>query len=50
MLEPRRNSWEENSLGIIRKSILIDEKGKIKRIYNTVKPATHTQDIIDEND
>ena len=37
-------------LGIIRKSILIDEKGKIKRIYNTVKPATHTQDIIDEND
>lgn len=33
-------------MGIARISFLIDEEGKIIKIYETVKPDTHTQDVL----
>ncbi len=33
-------------LGVLRKSILIDTNGKIEKIYESVKPADHTKEVM----
>lgn len=33
-------------MGTNRRSFLIDPKGKIARVYETVKPATHAQEVL----
>ena len=33
-------------LGVLRKSILIDANGKIEKIYESVKPAEHTKEVM----
>ena len=33
-------------LGVLRKSILIDTNGKIEKIYESVKPAEHTKEVM----
>lgn len=33
-------------LGTMRESFLIDPKGKIAKIYENVKPATHVEDVL----
>ena len=35
-------------LGILRKSVLIDEKGKISKIYEDVKAKTHRDEVIND--
>ena len=46
--------WKEKSMygktymGIERTTFLIDEKGKIKRIFNKVKAAGHAQEVLAE--
>ena len=45
--------WVEKSMygrkymGVERTTFLIDEKGKIVRIWNKVKPAGHAQEVLD---
>ena len=34
-------------LGVKRMTFLIDEKGKIKKIYEKVKPEEHAQDVLE---
>lgn len=34
--------------GIMRNTFLIDPKGKIAKVYEGVKPATHVQEILDD--
>lgn len=41
-----KNSMGKEYMGIARISFLIDEEGKIIKIYETVKPDTHTQDVL----
>lgn len=33
-------------MGIERMSVLVDEAGKVAKIYEAVKPAVHTQEVI----
>jgi peroxiredoxin Q/BCP len=33
-------------MGIVRMSVLIDEAGKVSKIYESVKPAAHTQEVM----
>lgn len=33
-------------MGIERMSVLIDEEGRVSKIYESVKPALHTQEVI----
>ena len=33
-------------MGVHRKTFLIDEKGKIKRVFDKVKPDDHAQDVL----
>lgn len=33
-------------MGIERMSFLIDEKGNVAKVYETVKPANHTQEVL----
>lgn len=33
-------------MGIERMSVLIDEAGKVSKIYESVKPAVHTQEVM----
>ncbi len=35
-------------LGIVRKSVLINEDGNISKIYEEVKPATHSSEITED--
>jgi len=34
-------------MGVLRKTFLIDEKGKIKRIFEKVKPEDHAQEVLE---
>ncbi len=34
-------------MGVIRTTFLIDEKGKIKKVFEKVKPAEHAQEVLD---
>jgi len=34
--------------GIVRTSFLIDPKGKIARVYDTVKPALHAEEVLED--
>jgi thioredoxin-dependent peroxiredoxin len=34
-------------MGVHRKTFLIDEKGKLKRIFEKVKPEDHAQEVLD---
>ena len=51
----RYGAWGEKSMygkkymGIIRKTVLIDENGMISRIIEKVKTADHASQILDEN-
>lgn len=46
--------WKEKSMygktymGVERTTFLIDEKGKIKKIFSKVKPAGHAQEVLAE--
>jgi peroxiredoxin Q/BCP len=46
--------WKEKSMygktymGVERTTFLIDEQGKIKKIFNKVKPAGHAQEVLAE--
>ena len=46
--------WKEKSMygkkymGVERTTFLIDEKGKIKKIFNKVKPDGHAQEVLAE--
>jgi len=46
--------WQKKSvygrffMGILRTSFLIDEKGKIIKIYEKVKPAIHAQQVLED--
>jgi peroxiredoxin Q/BCP len=46
--------WKEKSMygktymGVERTTFIIDEKGKIKKIFNKVKPAGHAQEVLAE--
>ena len=48
------NTWQlkkfmgREYMGIIRSSFLIDKKGKIQKIYETVKPQAHAQEVISD--
>ncbi|HEV7397938.1 MAG TPA: thioredoxin-dependent thiol peroxidase [Pyrinomonadaceae bacterium] len=33
-------------MGVFRKTFLIDEKGKIKRVFDKVKPDDHAQEVL----
>ena len=35
-------------MGIERMSVLVDEDGKVAKIYESVKPADHTQEVIED--
>jgi peroxiredoxin len=35
-------------MGIERMSVLIDETGKVAKIYESVKPAVHTQEVMSD--
>jgi thioredoxin-dependent peroxiredoxin len=37
-------------MGVHRKTFLIDEKGKIKRVFEKVKPDDHARDVLKEFD
>jgi peroxiredoxin Q/BCP len=45
-------AWQEKSMygrkymGIARITYIIDEKGKIAKVYEKVKPATHSEEVI----
>jgi thioredoxin-dependent peroxiredoxin len=45
--------WKEKSMygktymGIERTTFLIDEKGKIKKVFNKVKTAEHAQEVLE---
>jgi peroxiredoxin Q/BCP len=34
-------------MGVHRKTFLIDEKGKIKRIFEKVKPDEHAREVLE---
>lgn len=46
--------WQEKKfigktyMGTVRSSFLIDEKGKIEKIYTKVKPPVHAQEVIED--
>ncbi len=48
------NVWQKKSMygrffmGILRTSFLIDEKGKIIKIYEKVKPDSHSQQVLND--
>lgn len=35
-------------MGIVRMSVLVDEAGKVSKIYESVKPAVHTQEVMSD--
>ena len=47
------DSWGEKKfmgrtyLGVLRNTFLIDEKGKIKKIFEKVKPEEHASEVLD---
>ena len=47
------DSWGEKKfmgrtyLGVLRNTFLIDEKGKIKKIFQKVKPEEHADEVLD---
>ncbi|MFZ3150643.1 MAG: thioredoxin-dependent thiol peroxidase [Anaerolineaceae bacterium] len=42
-----KKSMGKEYFGIVRTTFVIDEKGKIVKIYEKVKPETHAQEIIE---
>ena len=41
-----KNMYGRTTLGIERTSFLIDEKGRVKKIFPKVKPEGHAQEVL----
>ena len=44
----KKSIFGRTVLGIKRTSFLIDDKGKIVKIYENVKPAVHAQEVLED--
>lgn len=47
-VEKEKSMFGKKYMGISRESFLIDEKGKIVKHYEKVKPATHAQEVLED--
>jgi peroxiredoxin Q/BCP len=43
-----KNMYGKKTFGIVRTTIIIDEEGKIRKIYNNVKADGHAQKVIED--
>lgn len=44
----KKVSFGKERQGILRKTFLINEEGKVTKVYNKVKTSTHADDILEE--
>jgi len=41
-----KNLYGKKSMGIVRSTVIVDEKGKVEKLWNTVKAEGHASSVL----